>query len=264
MTSERIFVFQLFFKNALALCLGWCCLGPAAGAGLSDLIAKAKPGVVIVGTFNATDSPRFGLRGTGFVVGDGNTVVTNAHVLPEAGAGAGTMAQLVVQVPNRSGGLEMRAATASVTDRNHDLALLKIEGTPLPALPLAGSGYAAEGSSVAFIGFPIGGALGYSPVTHRGMISSVTAIALPTPTARLLNEQAIKRLRDGSFDIYQLDATAYPGNSGGPLLNTETGEVIGVINMVLVRGSKESALSQPTGITYAIPVKFVNELLERR
>jgi S1-C subfamily serine protease len=74
----------------------------------------------------------------------------------------------------------------------------------------------------------------------------------------------VRRLREGSFDVYQLDATAYPGNSGGPLLNAETGEVVGVVNMVLVKSTKESALSQPTGITYAIPARFIDELIRRR
>ena len=81
------------------------------------------------------------------------------------------------------------------------------------------------------------------------------------PSAQQLNSQSIHRLRQGSYDIYQLDATAYPGNSGGPLLSVETGEVIGVVNSVAVKSTKESALSQPSGITYAIPVKFVSELL---
>lgn len=254
---------RLFSKSAVTtlFCL-WACT--TAQAQLVDLIAKSKPSVVIVGSFSPTDSPRFGLRGTGFVVGDGNSVITNAHVLPDALPSAGAVRQLVVQVPKPPGGLEMRSATVVGVDRSRDLALLKIDGPALPALPMAGSAYVSEGSPVAFIGFPIGGVLGYSPVTHRGIVSSVTAIAPPMPTAQQLNEVAIKRLRDGSFDIYQLDATAYPGNSGGPLLHIETGEVIGVVNMVLVKGSKESALSQPTGITYAIPAKFVNALLERR
>jgi hypothetical protein len=43
-----------------------------------------------------------------------------------------------------------------------------------------------------------------------------------------------------------------------------TGRVIGVINMVLIRGTKESALTNPTGISYAIPVRFVKELVEGR
>ena len=81
--------------------------------------------------------------------------------------------------------------------------------------------------------------------------------------ARQLDAKTVSRLRDGPFEVYQLDATAYPGNSGGPLLNAQTGEVVGVVNMVLVRGTRESALSNPTGITYAIPVRFVRELLQR-
>jgi serine protease Do len=228
-------------QSAVILFLGLL-ISATVRADLVELIAKSKPSVVIVGSFSPTDSPRFGLRGTGFVVGDGTSVVTNAHVLPDATPSAGAVRQLVVQVPKPPGGLEMRAATVVGMDRSHDLALLKIDGPALPALSTARSGYVPEGSPVAFIGFPIGGVLGYSPVTHRGIVSSVTAIAPPMPTAQQLNEVAIKRLRDGSFDIYQLDATAYPGNSGGPLLH----------------------LSQPTGITYAIPVKFVNDLLERR
>ncbi len=252
----------LALKSVSILLIGLWMVGDAR-ANLVELISRSKPAVVIVGTFSPTDSPRFNLRGTGFVVANGNTVVTNAHVLPDAPSSTTVLRQLVVQVPGRPGGLEVRTASLVGLDRSRDLALLKIDGPALPTVPLARSMYAAEGTEVAFIGFPIGGVLGFSPVTHRGIVSSVTAIALPTPTAQNLNELAIKRLREGSFDIYQLDAIAYPGNSGGPLFDIATGEVIGVINMVLVRGSKESALSQPTGITYAIPVKFVNELLER-
>ena len=70
-------------------------------------------------------------------------------------------------------------------------------------------------------------------------------------------------LREGSFSLLQLDATAYPGNSGGPLFDVETRQVIGVVNMVLVKGNRESALSQPTGITYAVPVQYLQELLAK-
>jgi S1-C subfamily serine protease len=63
--------------------------------------------------------------------------------------------------------------------------------------------------------------------------------------------------------VFQLDATAYPGNSGSPIYDPETGEVIGIVNMVLVKGTKEAALSSPTGITYAIPSRHLKALLDQ-
>jgi S1-C subfamily serine protease len=142
-------------------------------------------------------------------------------------------------------------------DHNHDLAVLRIEGTALPALKLRSSDTVREGQLIAFTGFPIGGALGFSPVTHRGMVSSITPIALPGANAAQLNEKVIRRIKTGTFNIFQLDATAYPGNSGSPVFDQESGEVIGVINMVFIKGTKESALSQPSGITYAIPANYL-------
>ena len=170
---------------------------------------------------------------------------------------------LVVQFTSDGGAFDTRPATVVKLDTTHDLALLRFEGHPLPAFRIASSNDIHEGMSVAFIGFPIGGMLGYKPVTHRGIISSITPVALPPPNSQQLNEKTVRRLREGSFDIYQLDATAYPGNSGGPVLDADTGAVVGVINMVLVKSTKESALSQPTGISYAIPSHFIEELLNR-
>lgn len=233
-----------------------------AHADLRQLIATARPSVLPVGTFSATDSPRFGFRGTGFVVGDGNQLISNFHVLPPS-AEADSGPRMAVLVPRGREG-EVRMARVQATDRARDLALLRFEGSPLPVLPLAEPTLAAEGSGVALIGFPIGGVLGFSPVTHQGIISAVTSIALPAATAQQLSARAVSSLRTGAFEIYQLDAVAYPGNSGGPLLDTANGHVVGVINMVLVRGTRESALTNPTGISYAIPVRYVRELLEAR
>ena len=232
-------------------------------ASLVEVIATAKRSVAVVGTYNALENPRFGFRGTGFVVGDGNFVVSNAHVLPET-VSVDSKSALLVQPASTPGPLEMRSAVVAALDKTHDLVLLRFDGSPLPALRMADTKDIHEGLPVAFIGFPIGGVLGFTPVTHRGIISSITAIALPTPSSQQLNEKAVRRLREGSFDIYQLDATAYPGNSGGPVLNAETGEVVGVINMVLVKGTKETALSQPSGISYAIPARFVDDLIRRK
>ena len=245
----------------LALCAALLLPAQKARAGEIEVIAASKPSVVAVGTFRALDNPRFTFRGTGFVVGDGRQIVTNAHVLPEAMPDG---AKLVVQVDQGGGNFEWRDARADSVVRPHDLALLRIDGNPLPALPLAPPQPAREGQAVLFIGYPIGGLLGFRPVSHRGMVASLTPIAAPAPNSRQLNAQAIATLRRGSFDIIQLDATAYPGNSGGPLLDVASGQVVGVVNMVLVKGNKESALSQPSGISYALPVQLVHELLRER
>lgn len=237
--------------------------GAAQTGGMVAAIARVKPSLVVVGTFKATDSPRYALRGTGFVVGDGNQVVTNAHVVLSAPSDD-PLLQWRVQVRAGAGGEpQVRNAVVQEVDAAHDLAVLRIEGPPLPALALADSDRVQEGHSVALMGFPIGGALGFAPVTHRGMVSSITPASLPAPSAQRLSESAIARLRQGGFNLFQLDATAYPGNSGGPLFDPESAEVVGVVSMVLIKGARESALSQPTGITYAVPANFVRDLLRR-
>jgi S1-C subfamily serine protease len=250
---------------ALVLAAG-CAFGPrSVRAALEQVIVATKPSLVAVGTFSPTDSPRFGFRGSGFVVADGNRVVTNAHVLPDPIPAGGTAGSIAVLVPNADRAkTQLRGATLLGVDRAHDLALLRIDGPPLPALELADDGAAREGMAVAILGFPIGGALGFTPVTHRGIISAITGITLPAAGASALNAQAVRQLRSGSFDIYQLDATAYPGNSGGPVVDAASGRVVAVINMVLVKGSKESAIRYPSGISYAVPVRFVAELLKDR
>jgi len=167
---------------------------------------------------------------------------------------------LVIRRPSGAGEGQQRVARVVGNDKMHDLALLRIEGPPLPTIPLH-SGTVMEGQEVIFMGFPIGTVLGLSIVTHRAIISAITPVAIPGASAQQLNEKVIKRLKSGTFDVYQLDGTAYPGNSGGPLLDRETGEVIGIINMVFVKGTKEAALSHPSGISFAIPVFYLQELL---
>lgn len=246
-------------KYLLTVC--WTLLGFATGtasaAELSTTIERVKPSVVVVGTYKKTQSPQFALRGTGFAIGNGNLVATNAHVLPDVIDAEG--AALVI----RTSEAQLRPAQMVAIDRQHDLAILRIDGTRLPALPLRNSETVREGQSVGFTGFPIGGALGFSPVTHRGMVSSITPIALPGGNAQGLNEKLIRQLKSGTFNIFQLDATAYPGNSGSPVFDIDNGEVIGVINMVFIKGSKESALSTPSGISYAIPANHLKSLMEQ-
>lgn len=233
-----------------------------AHADLIETVMRMKPSVVLVGTYGATDSPRFAFRGTGFIVDTGNLAITNAHVLPEALPGNNARS-IVVQVWSEPGQWNLRSARVAAMDRIHDLALLEFDGPRGNPVTLAQVA-AREGAAVAFMGFPIGGALGFSHVTHRATISAITSVALPAPTANSLNSRNITQIRTGAFNIMQLDGTAYPGNSGGPLFDLQSGDVVGVVNMVLLKGTKESALTQPSGISYAIPVAAVIQFLESR
>jgi S1-C subfamily serine protease len=235
---------------------------PEARAQAPKSIERAKAAIVAVGTFQRTRSPPFQFRGTGFVVADGLTIVTNAHVLP-ATLDAVKFETLAVLIPGIGREVQVRPATRGLTDAAHDLALLRIDGKALPALALRHSDTVREGDSVLFTGFPIGAALGPFPATHRGMVAAITPIVIPPPNAGQLDPAMIRRLAGGAFPVFQLDATAYPGNSGSPLYAPDTGEVIGIVNMVFVKGTKEAALTEPSGISYAIPSRHLIELLKR-
>lgn len=235
-------------------------LAPPAQAGLPDTVASIKPSVVLVGTYRETDSPRFQLRGTGFLAGHPSQVVTCAHVLPAADAAAGPGA-LAVQLWQAGSGWSLRSARVSASDRHSDIALLSFDGAAGPVLRMGDSQLVREGDDLAFMGFPIGNVLGYAHAVHRAMVASIPSSVPPSPDAERLRESAIRGVREGTFDIFQLDAVAYPGNSGGPLFRPDSGEVVGMMNMVLIKGTREAALSQPSGIAYAIPAARVREFM---
>jgi S1-C subfamily serine protease len=236
--------------------------GATARAQAAQTIARVKSAVVAVGTLQRARSPQFRYLGTGFAVGDGLLVATNAHVLPEVLAAGGEPESLAILVPgSATQPPQARTATLAARDDRHDLALLRIAGSPLPALPVRDSAAVSEGDQLLFTGFPIAGALGPYPVTHRAMISSIAPIAIPPANARQLDPKVVRLLQSGAYPVFQLDATAYPGNSGSPLFDPATGEVVGIVNMVFVKGTKEAALAQPSGITYAIPSQHLLELL---
>jgi serine protease Do len=252
---------------AIALLLGLS-LSPPVGIGLAsaalpEQIERIKPSIVAVGTYLPTRGPRFAFRGTGFVVGDGTLVATNAHVVPDTieSDKMETIAVLVDSGPAREP--QVREARIAGLDREHDLALLRISGAALPALRLGESDAVREGEAMAFTGFPIGNVMGFHAVTHRAIIASITPVAIPSANAQQLDPKVIRRVQTGSFNVFQLDATAYPGNSGSPLYDVERGEVRGIINMVFVKGTKEAALTNPTGISFAIPATYLEALIRQ-
>ncbi len=232
---------------------------------LSQVINQIKPSIVGVGTLQATRRPPSSLQGTGFVVADGYHVITNYHVISKH-LQTEKKESLVIfyrhAKSDRKDQIKYRKVRVLASDKEHDLALLRIEGRKFPALKVEKTRKPQEGESIAFTGFPIGAVLGLFPVTHRGIISSISPVVIPAPSSSTLSVKMIKRLRNPYF-VYQLDATAYPGNSGSPMYDAGTGRVLGVINKVFIKESKESILQKPSGITYAIPSKYIIKLLKQ-
>jgi serine protease Do len=251
-------------RTIAALVLLPVAMSAAADVVAMDTIARVKRSVVAVGTFERDRSPPFQFRGTGFVVGNGTTIVTNAHVLPGV-LDSARLESLAIVLPAASvNEVQIRQARAGTIDREHDLALITVDGAPLPVLRLRDSDSVQEGQEVLITGFPIGSVLGPFPATHRGMISAITPIAIPQRTAADLDPAVISRLTRGTFPVFQLDATIYPGSSGSPVYDPSTGDVFGIVNMAFVKGTKESILTQPSGISYAVPARHLQALLQDR
>jgi serine protease Do len=167
--------------------------------------------------------------GSGFVIDPEGYIMTNAHVV----AGAQRV-QVILPPPNADGTLaaalsgKMNIVPARIAGiaSELDLAVLKVDGVKLPALPLATYSQVRQGETVFAFGSP-GGLR--NTLTH-GLISAV---------ARQIDP-------DSPLIYIQTDAPINPGNSGGPLVNTR-GEVVGV-NTFIVSQSGGSE-----GLGFAIP-----------
>lgn len=228
-------------------------------ANLADTVEKIKPSIVGIGLHTPTSRPQNKLNGSGFAIGSGNFIVTNNHVLPELLDE--TLLQKMAVFTGSGKSAKVRKASIIARSVEYDLAVLKIEGQALPPMVLASDALIREGVNIAFTGFPIGSVLGLYPVTHRGIIASITPTIVPVSDSRVISAKMLRRMKN-PYLVYQLDATAYPGNSGSAMYNVETGEVVGIINKVFVQESKEAVISKPSGITYAIPVKYLQAILK--
>ncbi|GAB2923413.1 hypothetical protein GCM10027181_23450 [Rheinheimera gaetbuli] len=224
---------------------------------LSDSISKIKPSIVAIGVHDPLGSPRVRLTGTGFVVADGKKIVTNYHVI--APVLSAVRNERYVVLSGTGSDIQMHSITQTKTAPAYDLAVLSID-TALPSTELADAKLRVEGTEIAFTGFPITNVLGLYPATHKGIISAITPIAAPADNSSQLQTAALLRLKQ-PYMVYQLDATAYPGNSGSPLYDARTAQVIGIINKVFVKSTREAVLSDPSAISYAIPVQFLLPLL---
>lgn len=227
---------------------------------LPNLIPRLKPAIVAIAIYNPTSAPRLKLIGSGFAVTPGNKIATNYHVIEKALDKSKNENYVVLSGHGQQP--QIHQINKITSNREHDLAILDINET-LPSLELASSELVAEGTEVAFTGYPITGVLGLYPATHRAIVSAVTPIAIPADHSTALNPRTLKQLQQ-PFMVYQLDGTAYPGNSGSALYRQNDGKVVAVINMVLVKASREAVLSDPSGIAFAIPVRHLQQLMVQK
>ena len=168
--------------------------------------------------------------GSGLIIGANGIVLTNAHVIEGA-------SRIVVTTLD---GKELEAQVLG-SDRDADLAVLKVDAKDLPHVELGDSSDLMIGETVVAIGNPFG--LGHT----------VTAGTLSARGRALASRETPLETR--FTDFLQTDASINPGNSGGPLVNL-AGSVIG-INTAIISGAN--------GIGFAIPAdrarRVVDDLL---
>ena len=179
---------------------------PEGRVGVPGMVARVLPSVVSITTrqiernqFNQP-VPTRGL-GSGFIIDGHGHVLTNNHVTDGA-------EDIKVALTD---GRVFRAVLVGA-DRFTDLAVLRIEGKSLPAIPLGDSARLAVGETVVAIGSPLwieGG-----PTVTAGVVSAL---------GRSMEQPGLPTLHN----LIQTDAAINPGNSGGPLLNVK-GQVVGI------------------------------------
>ncbi len=228
------------------------------GTSLVETIKKVKPSIIAIGTFHPLSRPAVSFYGTGFVFSKNGYAITAEHII-SAISRKGDTANLYAFFPAVG---NSKKVSAKVVTRNikYDLAIIKLEGISFNHVSLGDSSRIEEGQLIALCGYPYGPVFGLHPTTHTGIISNISPMAIPVQNMSLLSNRMINALTNPYF-IFQLDCTAFPGNSGGPLFLPETGDVIGVLNSAFIKATKENKQIS-TGISYAIPINYIKELIE--
>jgi S1-C subfamily serine protease len=209
------------------------------------IFAERSPGVVTVFTFTGGQ----GAQGSGFVVSADGTILTNAHVITNAGetSGGGAVkaaAQVYVEFPDH----DRIHATVVGWDVFDDVGVIRVAPSAhrLSPLPLGRSADVVVGEPVAAIGSP----LGNEDSLAVGVVSAVgrSIAALTAPNFQLI-------------DAIQIDAPIAHGSSGGPLLDA-AGRVIGINAQI------RTDVGGSAGIGFAVPIdaarRSLRELLAGR
>jgi len=164
--------------------------------------------------------------GSGIIIDDDGTILTNDHVV------AGAQRIMVTLSDGRD--LEARLVG---TDELTDLAVLQVQASDLPVAPIGTSRGLLIGEWSVAIGNPFGNLISNAePSVTAGVVSAVDRHIIPTG-----------RAAGAYLGMIQTDASINPGNSGGPLVNA-LGEVIGVNSSIFSRGGGSE------GLGFAIPI----------
>ena len=182
-----------------------------------EIYAKCASAVFLVSTYDVEGNPNG--TGSGFFINADGTAVTNYHVIKNA---FGT----VISMTDGNTFSDVKVLAFSV---EHDIAILKINGTGFPILTLGDSSKIKGGEKVYAIGNPC------------GLTSSIT-------------DGLISNVRREDYDNrIQISVPISPGNSGGALIN-EKGEVIGIPTSYLASGQN---------LNFAIPINAAMALPRR-
>jgi 2-alkenal reductase len=216
---------------------------PELGNGFDPaaIYARRAPGVVTI----YAEFGSGGSQGSGFVVDDKGTILTNAHVITNVGQADGSAAGSVrgadrVFVEFKDG--ERVPASIVGWDIFADVGVVSVERKAhrLDPLPLGDSGEVVVGTPVAAIGSPFGNQSSLAV----GVVSA-TGRSIPSLTSQYAVADAI-----------QIDAPINRGNSGGPLLDAR-GNVIGI--NAQIRSSSGTA----EGVGFAIPINVARRSLQQ-
>jgi len=209
--------------------------------------AAVEPSVVSVRVESGNGS---GGEGSGVILDTTGRVVTNNHVVAEAGSG-GTIT--VVLSDGRS-----FKATVIGTDASTDLAVIKLNQAPSGLKPAS-----FGDSSAAKVGDPVmavGNPLGLSDTVTTGIVSAVNR---PVRTGSSTQSQLGAQGEQVVTNAVQTDAAVNPGNSGGALVNA-TGQVIGITSSIASLGSSVgSSQSGSIGLGFAIPSNEVKDVADQ-
>lgn len=167
--------------------------------------------------------------GTGFGISSNGIIVTNYHVID----GAKTIKIRGVN----SDFSKTYNAKVLVSDKNNDLALIQIDDygfTSLGTIPFTiKTGLAGVGENIFVLGYPLRATMGDEIKLTNGIVSSKTGF-------------------QGDITSYQISAPVQPGNSGGPLFDSQ-GNLIGIINAK--HGGAENA-------SYAVKTSYLTNLID--